>query len=123
MWKSGTSSFNSSTARDRINTYINPIISAGYTTSTVSPTTINLETENVAVRRIPFVSKPENIADTSTPLYDNTYKTSSETGTNIICVILFGAAPDLCMTLKRTGDGYEKTPTTKRDSMRPIIGF
>lgn len=123
MWQSGTSSFNSSTARDRINTYINPIISAGYTTSTVSPTTINLETENVAVRRIPFVSRPENIADTSKPVYDNTYKTSSETGTNIICVILFGGAPDLCMTLKRTGDGYEKTPTTKRDSMRPIIGF
>ena len=121
--KGSNSSYDSATCRDRINTYIEPIISAGYTTSTVSPTTINLETENVAVRRIPYVSAPEHNANPSKPTYDNTYKTSSETGTNIICVVLFGAAPDLCMTLGRTGDGYEKTPATKRDSMRPIIGF
>ncbi len=118
-WYSSTN--NSSTARDNINVYITPIINAGYTTSTVSPTKINLSSESVAVRKIPFVSNGE--ATTTYPLYDNTYKTSTETGSNIISVVLFGAAPDLCITVSRTGSGYEKTPSTARDSMRPIIGF
>ena len=118
-WLSSTC--NSITVRNRINNYITPIINAGYATATASPTAVNLETENVAVRKFPYVSGGE--ATALFPCYDNTYKTSTETGTNIISVVLFGAAPDLCITVSRTGDGYEKTPSTARDSMRPIIGF
>lgn len=114
-----TTSNNSSTARDGINKYITPIINAGYTTSNTSPKNMNINSEAIAVRKIPYISRPES----STNLYDNTYKTSSETGTSTISVILFGAQPDLCITLNRTGDAYVKTSSTNRDSMRPIIGF
>ena len=121
IWSAGvtspTTSNNSSTARDGINKYITPIINAGYATSNVSPINTNINSEAIAVRKIPFVSRLEGTT------YDNTYKTSSETGASTISVILFGAAPDLCITLNRTGDGYSKSPSTHRDSMRPVIGF
>ena len=119
VWTYSNSSSDSATARDAINTYIIPIINAGYATSNISPRNTNINSEATAVRKIPYISFPES----SSAYYDNTYKTCSETGTNIISVVLFGAGPDLTITCGRTGDGYEKTPSTHRDSMRPIIGF
>ncbi len=121
QWANSTD--NTRSIRDRINAYITPIISAGYTTSTVSPKNVNLETENIAVRIVPAVTGIDYNADNSKIGLDNTYKSATETGSNTVSTILWGLGNDLCITSIREGEGYSKTDAGYRDGMRPIIGF